>query len=143
MYEYNLGLRFENIIGEYIDSPALKFGVQKQDWVRYGELNSKANQIARYLINEGVGNNDVVCISGIKKIYTFACMLACLKIGAVYTIFDPDSPVERLRKIINKCIPKILFLNCQLAEALKNVMMKLVVLLYLMNLILLHLKSKD
>jgi len=119
MYEYNLGIRFEKIVVDHFDKTALRFGVDEEDEVSYGELNSKANQIARYLIKKGIGTNDVICITGIKNVYTFACMLACLKIGAVYTIIDPDSPIERLIKIINRVSPKILFLNSLLADSLK------------------------
>lgn len=120
MYEYNLGIRFEKIAAEYSDKPALKFDVFEQDWVQYGELNSRANRIARYFINQGICKNDVVCISGVKKTDTFACMFACIKIGAVYTILDPGSPVERLSKIIRTCMPKILFLDSRMADALKD-----------------------
>jgi len=36
-------------------------------------------------------------------------MLACLKIGAIYTNLDPKSPIERFNKMIDLCAPKILF----------------------------------
>lgn len=79
------------------------------------ELNKLANKIADLLINQGINSNDVVCLSGTKSLHTFAVMLACLKIGALYSIFDPESPTERFRKILSTCKPKLL-----IAEASKR-----------------------
>ena len=106
MYEYNLALRFESVAAEHAARPALWFGAH--DVVRYDELNALANRHARWLLARGVGARDVVCLAGVKSRYTFACMLACLKLGAAYAILDPDSPVERLRKIVTTCRPKLL-----------------------------------
>ena len=36
-------------------------------------------------------------------------MLACLKIGAVYSNIDPNSPIERLKRMLEICKPKYLF----------------------------------
>ena len=119
MYKYNLSISFEEIVEKYSDNIALKFNAT--DSVSYEILNNKSNQLARYLLDEGVRQNDVVCISGDKKVSTFTSMIACLKIGAVYTILDPDSPVERLRKIIKTCEPKILFVRSELGEDLQDI----------------------
>jgi D-alanine--poly(phosphoribitol) ligase subunit 1 len=106
MYEYNLGLRFQNVVRERESETALWFG--EGETVSYGELNRAANRIARRLIARGIGPADVVCISGIKSLETYALMIACLKVGAVYSIVDPDTPVERFRKIAGTCRPKLL-----------------------------------
>ena len=34
-------------------------------------------------------------------------MIACLKIGAIYCVLDPNSPVERLRKVFSTCEPRL------------------------------------
>jgi D-alanine--poly(phosphoribitol) ligase subunit 1 len=117
MYKYNLGISFEEIVEKYSDNVALKFNAT--DSVSYEILNNKSNQLARYLLGKGVRQNDVVCISGDKKVSTFASMIACLKIGAVYTILDPDSPVERLRKIIMTCLPKILVIEQEVEQKIR------------------------
>ena len=109
MYKYNLGIGFEEIVEKRTDNAALKFN--KKDIISYKELNNKANQIARYLLDLGIRQHDVVCVEGVKNVCTFAFMIASLKIGAVYVILDPESPIERLRKIISTCLPKILFIK--------------------------------
>lgn len=119
MYKYNLGISFEGIVEKYSDNLALKFS--KTFTISYKELNIRANQLARYLQDIGVKQNDVICISGGKKVSTFACMIACLKLGAVYAILDLESPVERLRKIIKTCDPKILFVESELCEKLLDI----------------------
>lgn len=74
----------------------------------YRQLDALSDRCARLLRGLGVVAGDVVCISGAKRPQTFAFMVGCLKAGAAYCIVDPDSPVERLRKIINTCRPRVL-----------------------------------
>lgn len=123
MYEYNLGIRFEVIADERAGETALWFG--EREAVTYGELNRLSNRVARMLIQRGLAQGDVVCLSGAKSPYTFACMLACLKIGAVYSILDPDSPVERLRKILHTSRPKLLLAERDLLDKLEKIVTEL------------------
>ncbi len=119
MYKYNLGISFEEIVEKHPDNVALIFS--RGHAVSYKELNRKANQIGRYLLDIGVRKGDVVCLSGEKRVSTFACMLACLKIGAIYVILDPDSPIERLRRIVMTCLPKILFVRSEFGQRMSGV----------------------
>ncbi len=119
MYKYNLGIGFEKIVEKHGDKVALKFN--KMHTISYEELNKTANQLARCLLDIGVSQKDVVCMSGDKRAITFACVIACLKIGAVYSIFDPQNPIERLRKIFTACRPKILFLEPSLEQKLHDI----------------------
>jgi D-alanine--poly(phosphoribitol) ligase subunit 1 len=119
MYEFNLGARFENIVRQYPDNTAIKFS--QSVFITYKELNNKVNQLARYLLEKEIGQGDVVCISGNKQINTYACMLACLKIGAIYSVLDDKSPYERSRRIISKCLPKAIFLDQALGCAWKGI----------------------
>lgn len=119
MYEYNLGIRFQTIAEQYAQRTAIWFN--EHDTVSYGKLNRTANQIMRLLIDQGVALGDVVCLSGTKSLYAFACMIACLKIGAIYSVLDPDSPVERLHKILSTCRPKLLLAEHSLLHKLVGV----------------------
>jgi D-alanine--poly(phosphoribitol) ligase subunit 1 len=117
-YEYNLGLRFQRIAEQYKDRTAL--WLNENDRTTYEELNRVSNRIARYMIGRGITARDVVCISGTKGLYSFACMIACLEIGAAYSVIDPDSPAERLRKILLTCKPIALFAEHDLITKIKQ-----------------------
>jgi D-alanine--poly(phosphoribitol) ligase subunit 1 len=112
MYNYNLAIRFEKTVSQHGDRRAIMFS--RRYVVSYDDLNRKANRIGRYLRELGVGGNDVVCLAGDKTVSTFAGMLACLKIGAIYAVVDSQSPVERLRRILTTCGPKVLFVGKEL-----------------------------
>ena len=106
MYEYNLAIRFEAVVSQHGDRTALWFS--KDEHVTYAELNRIANRVARFLAARGVKKEDVVAISGNKSVLTFASMIASLKLGCPYVMLDPDSPAERLRKILATCRPRVL-----------------------------------
>lgn len=120
MYEYNLALRFQNIVEEYPQHTAIWF--HDNETYSYIELNRRANQLARLLVQNGLDAGDVVCIAGSKCFHTFALMLACLKIGVVYSIFDPDSPAERLQKIFSTCLPRMVTMDGDLLQKLDTVL---------------------
>jgi D-alanine--poly(phosphoribitol) ligase subunit 1 len=119
MYTFNLGLKFESIVKTYANHNALTF--ETGESLTYEMLNRQANRFARLLIDLDVRQKDVVAISGMKLAETYACMLACLKIGAVYTIFDPSSPMERINKIINTASPKALVIDNKQENAFSGI----------------------
>jgi D-alanine--poly(phosphoribitol) ligase subunit 1 len=106
MYEYNLGIWFETTVEQHAQRTAIWFNSDES--TSYRALNKLANRIARLLIAQGVNRRDVVCISGEKSLFSFAALLGCLKVGAVYCMLDPDSPAERLNKILSVCRPGLL-----------------------------------
>ena len=106
MYEHNLGLRFERIADRFAERPALWFNPGQV--ITYAVLNRLTNRLAHWMLRAEVRRQDVVCISAEKSLATFAAMIACLKIGAIYCTLDPSSPLERLRKILTTCRPKLI-----------------------------------
>jgi D-alanine--poly(phosphoribitol) ligase subunit 1 len=103
-YTSNLALKFRDIADAYSERPALR----SPDGLRtsYGQLEQLSNQIARLLLQHGLGRGDVVALFHDKSPVAFAAIIGCLKSGIIYTNLDPDSPWERLRKIIETCEPK-------------------------------------
>lgn len=106
MPQDNLGLRFQSIVHTCADEVAIWFNGREA--VTYAELNARANRIARWLIGRGIAPGTVVCLSGVKSVTTFACMIAGLKVGAAYCVLDGDSPAERVRRILSTCQPGLL-----------------------------------
>jgi D-alanine--poly(phosphoribitol) ligase subunit 1 len=100
----NLGLKFREIVGNHAARPAL---VQAEgETTTYAELDQLSNRMARLLIGRGLRRGDVVGIFHDKSPAAFATTLACLKTGLIYTNLDPDSPWERIRKMIQTTEPK-------------------------------------
>jgi D-alanine--poly(phosphoribitol) ligase subunit 1 len=117
MYEHNLALRFEAVVSQHGDRTALWFS--KDEHVTYADLNKLANRAARFLTARGVATEDVVAISGSKTVVTFASIIASLKLGCPYVILDPESPAERLRKILSTCQPRVLLAEVELIDRLR------------------------
>jgi D-alanine--poly(phosphoribitol) ligase subunit 1 len=118
-YEYNLGLRFERIVNERPERICL--WLSEHETADYQTLNRLANRFARALLTRGVAKEDVVCLSGEKSLNTFACMIACLKIGAIYCVLDPETPIERLRKILTTCQPKLLLGETDFLQRIQSI----------------------
>ena len=66
----------------------------------YGELNRKANSLARCLISRGVKSGDNVALMVARSFDMVAGMLAIMKTGAAYVPIDPDYPVDRQEYIL-------------------------------------------
>ncbi|MEK6283643.1 MAG: amino acid adenylation domain-containing protein [Acidobacteriota bacterium] len=62
----------------------------------YGELNRRANQLARYLRANGVGPDVLVGISIERGVEMMIGLLGILKAGGAYVPLDPAYPKERL-----------------------------------------------
>lgn len=107
IYRYNLGLKFDQIAKENFDRVAIRLIDERP--VTYKELNTLSNKISNYLLSIGVKRNDVVAILNNKTKTSYALMIACLKIGAIYTNLDAKSPIERFERMIRVCNPKLLF----------------------------------
>ena len=105
-YVYNLGIAFDEVVAEYGSRPALSYpsGIR----FSYEDVNTRANKVARILLEFGVGRRDVVCIFNTKLFDGFASMLACLKIGAVYANLDLTSPDRRIEKMLSTCDPALI-----------------------------------
>lgn len=72
---------------------AVVFG---QESITYGELDARANRIARYLRRRGVSCGDVVALPIRRSIDAYASILGVLKAGAAYLPIDPDYPASRI-----------------------------------------------
>jgi amino acid adenylation domain-containing protein len=62
----------------------------------YGELNARANQLARHLCSLGVGPGVLVGLMAERSLNMVVGMLGILKAGGAYVPLDPAYPAERL-----------------------------------------------
>ena len=69
----------------------------------YGELNAKANQMARYLRKQGAQIGEYVPVLMPRCLQLLIAQVAVLKSGSVFVPVDPKSPVERQKFMIQDC----------------------------------------
>jgi non-ribosomal peptide synthetase-like protein len=65
----------------------------------YGELDRRANQLARYLVSIGIRPGDRIGIVLERSLYTYVAVLGILKAGAAFVPMDPGFPEKRLAYI--------------------------------------------
>ncbi|MFK2889528.1 condensation domain-containing protein, partial [Dyella flagellata] len=70
--------------------------VCEQTQLNYAQLNARANQLAHYLIQCGIGSEQIVAIALPRSPELVIALLAVLKAGAAYLPLDPDYPPDRL-----------------------------------------------
>lgn len=63
--------------------------------ITYADLNQRANQLARYLQQVGVGTECVVGLCLERSIDMIVAVLGVLKAGAAYLPIDPHYPIDR------------------------------------------------
>ena len=82
----------------------------------YGELDRRANQVARYLKGQGVAPGDRVGLLMSKSVHTYVAILAVLKIGAAYVPLDASFPQDRIAYIADDAEIKAIVTLSDLAK---------------------------
>jgi non-ribosomal peptide synthetase-like protein len=88
---------FEDACARFGDGTAVDAG---HTVLSYRQLDARANQVARHLIERGVRAGDRVGLLFDKSIETYVAMLAVMKVNAAYVPLDPGFPTERIRFIV-------------------------------------------
>ncbi len=84
----------------------------------YGELNDRANRIAAYLQQKGIGKGKRVGLSLRRSPDLIVTLLGILKSGAAYVPLDANYPRERLEFMINDAQLSFLITEQALKEAI-------------------------
>ena len=99
---------------QFNDTPAVIF---KRTKMTFGELNSRANQFARFLVDKkGIKPGEFVCVMLDRFEWSVIAMLAVLKTGGVYVPVDPNYPANRINYILLDSGGKILITSESYAE---------------------------
>ncbi len=94
--DYNISQKIEENAMNFPNNIAVIF---ENSSYTYDELNKKANQFANYLITLGVNKGDTLSIMLKRSENLIITILACLKLGVIYTLIDYTFPEERIRYI--------------------------------------------
>ncbi len=81
----------------------------------YGELDKRANQMARRLLDLGVGPGKLVGICLHRRAGMMLALLGVMKAGGAYLPLDPDYPQERLAYMVEDSNPAVLILDSDLS----------------------------
>ena len=109
---------FEERVGRYPEAIAVTF---KGRSLTYHELSARSNQLARYLLRQGVGPESRVAICIERSLEMVIGVLGILKAGAAYVPLDPSYPAERLGYMLADCKPAALLTQDHLRSALPPV----------------------
>ena len=86
--------------------------------INYGDLNFRANQLARYLRKAGVGPDVVVGICTERSPEMIIAVIAVIKAGGAYVPLDPTYPKERLSFMLEDTNAPIILTQEKLAPGL-------------------------
>lgn len=90
---------FEERVGRHPEVVALVHRGQR--WT-YGELNQRANRLARRLLRAGLANEDTVAVVTERNLTWAAAVLAVLKAGGAYLPIEPGFPPQRIARTLDR-----------------------------------------
>ncbi|WP_456208248.1 amino acid adenylation domain-containing protein [Streptomyces sp. LZ34] len=97
-----LPVLFEQQVARTPDATAVVFdGVE----LTYEELNSRANRLARLLVERGAGPERLVALALPRSIEQVVAVYAVVKAGAAYLPVDPEYPVDRIAYMLEDARP--------------------------------------
>ncbi|MBE1577330.1 non-ribosomal peptide synthase/polyketide synthase [Amycolatopsis roodepoortensis] len=95
---------FEAQVARTPDAPAVVFeGVE----LSYAEFDVRANQLARWLVEQGVGAESVVAVSLPRSLDLVVALYAVHKAGAAYLPLDTDYPADRIAFMLEDAAPAV------------------------------------
>jgi amino acid adenylation domain-containing protein len=77
--------------------PAVRCGAESLNWA---ELAARSEQLARALLDAGVGAGDRVLVCLARSVDLVAAVVAVLRLGAAYVPVDPTYPPGRIRRMV-------------------------------------------
>ena len=81
--------------------------VHGSNQLTYGELNARANQVARALLARGLTREGVVGVVTERNLDWLIAVLAIFKAGGAYLPIEPHFPTERIAKMVSRAGAKL------------------------------------
>ncbi|MGM9977963.1 MAG: amino acid adenylation domain-containing protein [Clostridium sp.] len=79
----------------------------------YGELNEKANKLARFIRSKNIKQDEKVVILTQRTMETIVAIYAVMKAGACYVPIDPTYPIERINYMIEDSEAKLILTEAE------------------------------
>src|SRR5213593_1591590 len=90
---------FEDQARAWPDTVAATHGSRQ---LTYGELNARANEVARALLARGLAREGVVGVVTERNLDWMTAVLAIFKAGGAYLPIEPHFPAERIAKTLSR-----------------------------------------
>ncbi|WP_275563086.1 AMP-binding protein, partial [Streptomyces sp. 5-6(2022)] len=84
--------------------------------VSYGEVNERANRLARVLVGLGVGPESRVGLVVSRSVEMVVALLAVVKAGGAYVPIDPRYPANRIAFMLDDAAPEVVLATMETAE---------------------------
>lgn len=104
-------------VGKTPEAIAVVFGSQQ---FTYKALDSKANQLASYLQQQGVKPDSLVGICMERSLEMVIAILGILKAGGAYLPIDPEYPSQRIRYMLEDSQVALLLVQDQFSQRIKD-----------------------
>jgi amino acid adenylation domain-containing protein/non-ribosomal peptide synthase protein (TIGR01720 family) len=108
---------FEEQVARAPDAPAVVF---EGDQLTYSELDSRADRLARLLLELGAGPDRVVAVLFERSLEMVTAELAVLKSGSAYLPLDPSHPPKRLAFMVSDSGARVLMTRECLSSSLRS-----------------------
>ncbi|MBY8848477.1 amino acid adenylation domain-containing protein, partial [Saccharothrix sp. MB29] len=108
---------FEDQVRRDPHADAVAHGTRR---LTYGELNARANRLARVLIREGVSAERFVAIAVERSVEQAVALLAVLKAGGAYLPLDPAHPPARTAGVLAEARPRLVVTTPAVADDLPD-----------------------
>ncbi|MEQ1848140.1 MAG: AMP-binding protein, partial [Nitrospira sp.] len=106
---------FEAQVAKTPEAVAVVYGDKR---LTYGELDARANQLARYLRTLGVGPDAFVGLCVERSLEMLVGLLGILKAGGAYVPLDSTYPTERLAYMLADSRPHVLLTQAALRASI-------------------------
>ncbi|GHB50990.1 amino acid adenylation protein [Streptomyces viridiviolaceus] len=113
---------FEQRARAHPDTVAAVHG--ERQWT-YGELNARANRLARALLARGLGREDVVAVVTERGLDWMAATLAVLKAGGAYLPIEPHFPPGRIAATLTRAECRLVLAEAGSTDTLDQAMAEL------------------
>lgn len=90
-------------------TPAAVALISDDGQLTYEQLHSRANRLARWLVAQGIGADDIIGLRMTTSVEFMVAVLAILKAGAAYLPIDPANPPDRIDYFVVDAAPRVVF----------------------------------
>ena len=99
-------------------SPNATAIIDGQKRVCFHELSQRVNQLARYLRARGIGTEVLACVFLDRSLEAVIAVLAVIKAGGAFMLFDPNYPKERTAYLLEDSRPHVTITKSKWAKSL-------------------------